>query len=148
MLDRPVDPAWMQTIAAEFNRPATAFVDISGDDRSTIGLRWFSPATELSLCGHATLASAHVLGGDRVFYTRGGTLACTAGADGAISMRFPVDSLHVESLSAEWSRACPVSPCVRCGEAGWTCWWRPRRPPRSVRSRPIQRHRPRSPRVR
>jgi predicted PhzF superfamily epimerase YddE/YHI9 len=54
LLPEPVDSEWMQRAAAELNQPATAFLH----DRR---LRWFTPAVELPLCGHATLATAHVL---------------------------------------------------------------------------------------
>lgn len=49
---------WMQSVAAEMNHPETAFVRFTGDHHE---LRWFTPTTEVDLCGHATLASAHVL---------------------------------------------------------------------------------------
>ena len=47
----------MQAIAAENNLAETAFFVREGDDYA---LRWFTPAVEVDLCGHATLASAHV----------------------------------------------------------------------------------------
>ena len=53
------DAQWMQSIAAEMNLAETAFV--SRDNDGTWGLRWFTPTVEVRLCGHATLASAHVL---------------------------------------------------------------------------------------
>lgn len=60
LLDAPVDDAdWMQAMAREWNQPATAFVAPRGD--GGYALRWFSPAAELTLCGHGTLSSAHVL---------------------------------------------------------------------------------------
>jgi PhzF family phenazine biosynthesis protein len=49
----------MQSIAFELGIAETAFLTPS-DDPATFGLRWFSPAVEIDLCGHATLASAHV----------------------------------------------------------------------------------------
>jgi predicted PhzF superfamily epimerase YddE/YHI9 len=52
------DDAWMQRVAAELNQPTTAFL---ADDDGQLRLRWFTPAQELPLCGHATLAAAHVL---------------------------------------------------------------------------------------
>ena len=58
LLDGPADAAWMQRVAAEMNLAETAFVEqYAGGYR----LRWFTPAVEVALCGHATLASAHVL---------------------------------------------------------------------------------------
>lgn len=56
--EAPADDVWMQQVAAELNQPTTAFL-ASGDGR--LQLRWFTPAQELPLCGHATLATAHVL---------------------------------------------------------------------------------------
>jgi PhzF family phenazine biosynthesis protein len=58
ILDRPADAAWMQAFAAEMNLPATAFVWPDGGE---YGLRWFTASAELALCGHGTLATAHVL---------------------------------------------------------------------------------------
>jgi PhzF family phenazine biosynthesis protein len=52
------EDAWMQRVAAEMNLSETAFLQPGKDG---YGLRWFTPATEVALCGHATLASAHVL---------------------------------------------------------------------------------------
>jgi PhzF family phenazine biosynthesis protein len=57
-LDGPLDDGTMQAIAAENNLPATAFFWPDGADFT---LRWFAPSVELQLCGHATLASGHVL---------------------------------------------------------------------------------------
>lgn len=54
------DAAWMQALAAENNQAETAFL-LRTDDPGRFGLRWFTPALEVPLCGHATLASAHVL---------------------------------------------------------------------------------------
>lgn len=63
-------PAWLpddtlQRIAAENNLAETAFlVPLQGDDEADYALRWFTPEVEVALCGHATLASGHVLLGD------------------------------------------------------------------------------------
>ena len=54
------DDAWMQALAAENNQAETAYL-LTTDDPARFGLRWFTPALEVPLCGHATLASAHVL---------------------------------------------------------------------------------------
>ena len=58
MLSEPGDPAWMQDVAREMNLSETAFIYRRDDG---FNLRWFTPAVEVELCGHATLASAHVL---------------------------------------------------------------------------------------
>ncbi|HEY0866589.1 MAG TPA: PhzF family phenazine biosynthesis protein [Fimbriimonas sp.] len=59
-LEEPIEEASMQRIAMEVNHPETAFVLESGDAYS---LRWFTPEAEVDLCGHATLAAAHILWG-------------------------------------------------------------------------------------
>lgn len=51
---------WMQRLAAENNVGATAFL-VRGDRPSSYQIRWFTPSTEVPLCGHATLAASHVL---------------------------------------------------------------------------------------
>src|ERR687886_1724127 len=53
------DAVWMQAVAAEMNQAETAFLRPRSD--GDWELRWFTPAVEVELCGHATLASAHVL---------------------------------------------------------------------------------------
>jgi PhzF family phenazine biosynthesis protein len=93
VLPAPRDAAWMQAVAREMNLSETAFL-VRRDDG--FELRWFTPATEVDLCGHATLASAHALweGGylapDEAarFHTRSGLL--TARRDGDwIELDFP-----------------------------------------------------------
>ncbi len=58
LLDGPRDSDWMQDVAREMNLSETAFLHPLGNG---FALRWFTPAIEVELCGHATLASAHVL---------------------------------------------------------------------------------------
>ena len=58
ILPEPADDAWMQQLANEMNLSETAFLVRQGDG---FNLRWFTPAVEVELCGHATLASAHIL---------------------------------------------------------------------------------------
>ena len=60
VLSEPADPRWMQDVAAEMNLSETAFA-IRRDGEATFNLRWFTPNSEVDLCGHATLATAHVL---------------------------------------------------------------------------------------
>ena len=54
------EDAWMQALAMENNQAETAFL-LRTSDPARFGLRWFTPTTEVTLCGHATLASSHVL---------------------------------------------------------------------------------------
>ena len=97
LLDEPRSPAWMQAVAAEMNLSETAFVDADPDGKHGLRwLRWFTPVAEVDLCGHATLATAHVLGGTQRFTTRSGKLVCTAGPGGMVQMDFPAD--HAEPL--------------------------------------------------
>ena len=96
LLDAPADAAWMQQVAAEFRHAETAFVAARAD--GGYDLRWFTPVVEVDLCGHATLASAHVLAaqganGTIVFHTRSGELTAVV-ADGAITLDFPAQPAH------------------------------------------------------
>jgi PhzF family phenazine biosynthesis protein len=59
ILSAPKDESWMQAVAAEMNLSETAFVSPRSD--GAFDLRWFTPAVEVELCGHATLATAHIL---------------------------------------------------------------------------------------
>jgi predicted PhzF superfamily epimerase YddE/YHI9 len=105
----PVSDAWMGNVAAEMNHPETAFVSDGGgedsDERWHFGLRWFTPTTEVDLCGHATLAAARAMWGyfagspdEFMFHTKSGPLICRRGRGSEISMEFP--SLEVEACEA------------------------------------------------
>jgi PhzF family phenazine biosynthesis protein len=105
-LDGPAaEPGWLQTVADELNLPATAFVwplgvgdgvGVGGGER--FGVRWFSPTSELALCGHGTLATAHVLlerdlmpaDGHLRFETQAGLLSARE-RDGWIELDFPAE---------------------------------------------------------
>jgi PhzF family phenazine biosynthesis protein len=93
LLDAPRDADWMQKVAREMNLSETAFLVPRADG---FDLRWFTPAVEVDLCGHATLASAHVLweagrlgaASAARFQTRSGLLAAERKV-GWIEMDFP-----------------------------------------------------------
>ncbi|NPV86960.1 MAG: PhzF family phenazine biosynthesis protein [Anaerolineae bacterium] len=93
LLDQPAAEEWMQAVAAEMNLSETAFLLAEGDGWR---LRWFTPRLEVDLCGHATLAAAHVLwetgrlaaGAEARFFTRSGLLTAQQ-RDGWIEMSFP-----------------------------------------------------------
>jgi len=94
--DQWPDAAWMQTLAKENNQAETAFL-LRTADPVRFGLRWFTPGMEVDLCGHATLASAHVLLAETgldvpavTFDTRSGPLIVRAVGDG-YEMDFPAD---------------------------------------------------------
>jgi predicted PhzF superfamily epimerase YddE/YHI9 len=123
LLDEEADAGWMQRVAAEMNLSETAFLRPEGSGEphgpggsggpqggppegrvpvdqaagdAAFGLRWFTPLAEVALCGHATLASAHVLwtegrvpaGRPIRFRTLSGELRAT-GRDGAVELDFP-----------------------------------------------------------
>lgn len=89
VVDAFPDDQVMQAIAREMNLSETAFVVARTDGE--YDLRWFTPSVEVDLCGHATLAAAHLLGTPVRFHTRSGVLACTRSDDGWIEMDFPAD---------------------------------------------------------
>ncbi len=93
VVPEPQDAGWMQNVAREMNLSETAFLHKQADGYN---LRWFTPAVEVELCGHATLASAHVLweagylgsGEQARFHTLSGLLTADRQADW-IEMNFP-----------------------------------------------------------
>lgn len=97
VLDAPADERWMQDVAREMNLAETAFL-VRDDDGGVFRLRWFTPTVEVDLCGHATLASAHVLwedghlgsGETARFQTRSGLLTASHD-DGWITLDFPAE---------------------------------------------------------
>lgn len=89
-----LDDATLQRIAAEMNLSETCFCYPEGD--GGYRLRWLTPTTEVPLCGHGTLATAHVLfneleapGPTLCFRTLSGELRVSRGADGELTMDFP-----------------------------------------------------------
>lgn len=135
LLDRPADAAWMQRVAAEFNLSETAFVHRTAEN--TYGLRWFTPTVEVDLCGHATLATAHVLHTTRSaapdaalhFTTLSGVLTARRHDQGAISLDFPADAPTATPNRRSWprlsvpSRGGPAGPGTICS---WNCRMRQR----------------------
>jgi PhzF family phenazine biosynthesis protein len=93
VLPGPADEKWMANVAMEMNLSETAFLYPDGDGYR---LRWLTPAIEVDLCGHATLASAHVLWTEGYlepeqtarFHTKSGLLTCELRGDW-IEMNFP-----------------------------------------------------------
>ena len=95
LLEKQLPDAWMQNVAAEMNLAETAFLCAQSDGHA---LRWFTPTLEVDLCGHATLAAAHVLwqtgrlAADQQarFHTRSGLLVCDQAGD-SIELDFPAE---------------------------------------------------------
>jgi PhzF family phenazine biosynthesis protein len=114
LLDSASPVTWMQQVAAEMNLSETAFLK-----QNTAGgwdLRWFTPTTEVDLCGHATLASAHVLwhacerhDETLQFHTRSGVLTVTRSGED-LSMDFPSDPPQVISSNGPLNEALGVAP--------------------------------------
>lgn len=98
----------MQAIAAENNLSETAFFVKNGEEYD---LRWFTPAVEVDFCGHATLATAHILfseleqSGSLVFNTRVGKLIVKKVAKNTYLMDFPADKLSPIAISPELEKA-------------------------------------------
>jgi PhzF family phenazine biosynthesis protein len=98
LLDGPRDADWMQRVAAEMNLSETAFLHPEADGHR---LRWFTPTVEVDLCGHATLASAHVLwetgryapDATLRFHTRSGVLRAERAGDW-IELDFPAHTVR------------------------------------------------------
>jgi PhzF family phenazine biosynthesis protein len=111
---RAADAAWMQAVAREMNLSETAFLVPSAEG---FGLRWFTPAVEVDLCGHATLASAHVLfelgilSAERAmsFRTRSGLLGARR-REGWIELDFPAEPAVPVQAPAELLEALGVEP--------------------------------------
>ncbi|WP_069816944.1 PhzF family phenazine biosynthesis protein [Streptomyces sp. TP-A0874] len=111
------EDGWLQQVAAEVNLAETAFAHpLASGTGADWALRWFTPVTEVDLCGHATLATAHVLrgtgaatGGVR-FATRSGVLSATPGADGSITMDFPTAPLSPVGVPATVGAALGAEP--------------------------------------
>jgi len=97
LLGQPAEAAWMQSVAAEMNLSETAFLF---PENGGYTLRWFTPEVEVDLCGHATLASAHILyetgalseEEEASFHTARGLLTARRDADGSLTMDFPAAS--------------------------------------------------------
>ncbi|GAA0497791.1 PhzF family phenazine biosynthesis protein [Streptomyces olivaceiscleroticus] len=101
-LDGPSYPeqSWLQQVAAQVNLSETAFaLPLPDSDEADWALRWLTPAAEVNMCGHATLATAHVLHSAGIatgtvrFATRSGVLTTEASDDGSIRMDFPTAPL-------------------------------------------------------
>lgn len=114
ILDKPAAESWMQVLAAQMNLSETAFIR---RDNQGFHLRWFTPTTEVELCGHATLASAHVLWEqgyvpphERLrFQTRSGELRATKDGDW-IELDFPLIVPRVARMPAGLEEALGAKP--------------------------------------
>lgn len=113
-LDSWLPDAVMQNIAQENNLAETAFIVPNGNE---IEIRWFTPTVEVDLCGHATLASAHVMfhelghAGDHINFLSPRSGPLTVSKKGAVlALNFPVDTLTELPLKPEFSIGLSQSP--------------------------------------
>ena len=113
-LDEAADAEWMQSVAMENNLSETAFVRKLDDGYE---LRWFTPAYEVDLCGHATLASAHALWSEGLvadseavrFHSRSGVLTCKK-IGSRIELDFPATPPDPASADEELCEILGVEP--------------------------------------
>lgn len=101
-LDAWLEDATLQAVAAENNLAETAFT-VPADGGAEYELRWFTPTTEVVLCGHATLASGHILLGDRQevrFRTRHAGVLTVARAEAGYALSLPAWKPHPRPLDA------------------------------------------------
>jgi PhzF family phenazine biosynthesis protein len=126
LLDGPdfPDDTWLQKVAAEMNLPETAYAHpLPPGGPADWALRWFTPVTEVDLCGHATLATAHVLrtagaaAGTVRFAARCGVLTTTAGASGEFTLDFPTAPLTRVAPPGDLERAIGV-PALSVHDTG------------------------------
>lgn len=113
LLPAPRDEGWMQQVASEMNLAETAFLVRRAEGYD---LRWFTPAAEVDLCGHATLASAHLLWEEghlasaetATFHTRSGVLNAKRQGD-MIWLEFPATPPRQEAIHPDLERAIGAS---------------------------------------
>lgn len=118
--ETPLDETLMQRIATEMNLSETAFLyPLEGN--GNYSLRWFTPAAEIALCGHATLASAHVLWSEghlaptitARFQTKSGELRVEP-KDNLLQMDFPAQPVHNATVSPNLIGAMKHADIVHC----------------------------------
>ena len=115
LLENPKTDSWMQSFAKDMNLSETAFLL---KDQSVFHLRWFSPKTEDPLCGHATIASAHVLWEEKIlrrdeeaiFNTKSGLLKAKHSRNSWIEMDFPARVVEPVEEQRILNEALKISP--------------------------------------
>jgi len=118
ILPGPAEEQWMQDIAMEINLSETAFLYKQANG---FNLRWFTPETEVDLCGHATLASAHILWetgilqceSEAVFFTKSGILSARKKED-YILLDFPSEEDTQADAPEDLKKSLGV-PFTYCG---------------------------------
>jgi PhzF family phenazine biosynthesis protein len=120
-LDGPADPAWMQHVASEMNVSETAFFYPLTDEPGGHGfqLRWYTPTVEVDLCGHATLASAHVLREQGIVPV--GAIARFQTASGLLTVEINDDLLRMD-FPAELAEAVGTPEALIAGLGAQPVW--------------------------
>jgi PhzF family phenazine biosynthesis protein len=126
LLEEPLSTEMMQAVAAEMNLSETAFVQPPNSE-GTRKLQWFTPEVEVPLCGHATLATSHVLIREReaehplLFDTLSGLLTVSEDGDGWLRMDFPEDPPKPATPPEGLLEAlnCPTQTPTLLGKKGW-----------------------------
>jgi len=115
LLENEIDPSLMQSIAAEMKVSETAFV-VPLEQPDHFSLRWFTPTTEVALCGHATLATGGILslsnrlqGNTAFFHTHSGQLQTRQVTEG-IQMDFPCNPPRPFAFPLEAFPFLPLPP--------------------------------------
>ncbi|MFW6041181.1 MAG: PhzF family phenazine biosynthesis protein [Thermoplasmatota archaeon] len=114
ILNRAKEEKWMQNVAMEMNLSETAFLHKAGD---YYNLRWFTPEDEVDLCGHATLASSHILWEKGLvkkdkeirFSTNSGILTAQRNK-GWIEMDFPLEKVEKATPPDKLTKALDIKP--------------------------------------
>ncbi len=124
LLEKKMPDKWMQAIAAEMNLSETAFIKTGGPE---FPIRFFTPESEIELCGHATLSSGHILfetgvvkkSGEISFLSKAGRLKVRS-SGGWITMNFPVYLLKPLKIPDDINKYLGVKPVelYRTGH-GW-----------------------------
>ncbi|MFJ7071123.1 PhzF family phenazine biosynthesis protein [Streptomyces sp. NPDC098781] len=119
LLDGFPEDDWLRNVAMEVNHAETAFAHpLPPGGEADWALRWFTPVTEVALCGHATLATAHVLHstgaheGPVRFATRSGVLVAAPREDGSITLDFPTAPLTPVEVPEGVAQALGAEPRV------------------------------------
>lgn len=121
------DEQWMRHVAAELALSETAFAHpLPAGGEADWELRWFTPTTEVDLCGHATLATAYAMHIDRGapgtvrFASRSGVLTTHSHAEGTVTLDFPAAALEPTEPDDRLTAALGVTPAAayRTGALG------------------------------
>ncbi|WP_045855954.1 PhzF family phenazine biosynthesis protein [Teredinibacter purpureus] len=117
VLDEWLSDSQMLAIANEMNLSETAFLVPNSKDTFDFDIRWFTPLSEIDLCGHATVASAHVLfrhmnfSGDIIhFSSLSGHLSCALRPDKKLELDFPIRPLSDDTVSQALVDALGATP--------------------------------------